>query len=80
MVAALQPLINKRFQMSLETRVSIAEAEQLIKEAFLRNGVKEAVAVSVSTALVAAEAEGQVGHGFSRVKIMSLKLNQKKSM
>ena len=48
--------------MSLETRVSIAEAEQLVKEAFLKNGVKEAVAVSVSTALVAAEVEGQVGH------------------
>ena len=64
--------------MSLETRVSIAEAEQLVKEAFLRNGVKEAVAESVSNALVAAEAEGQVGHGFSRVKDYSLKLNQKK--
>ena len=61
-MAALQPPINKRFQMSLETRVSIAEAEQLVKEAFIRIGVKEAVAVSVSTALVAAEAEGQVGH------------------
>ena len=54
--------------MSLETRVSISEAEQLVKEAFQRNGVKEAVAESVSNALVAAEAEGQVGHGFSRVK------------
>ena len=54
--------------MSLETRVSIAEAEQLVKEAFLRSGVKEDVAESVSNALVAAEAEGQVGHGFSRVK------------
>ncbi len=69
-MAALQPLINKRIQMSLDTRVSIAEAEQLVKEAFLRNGVKEAVAVSVSTALVAAEAE----------EIILLKLNQKKSM
>ena len=64
--------------MSLETRVSIAEAEQLIKEAFLRNGVKEAVAVSVSTALVAAEAEGQVGHGFSRVKDYLAQVKSKK--
>ena len=31
------------------------------------NGVPEAVAGSVATALVAAEAEGQVGHGFSRL-------------
>ena len=64
--------------MSLETRVSIAEAEQLVKEAFLRNGVKEAVAVSVSTALVAAEAEGQVGHGFSRVKDYVAQVKSKK--
>ena len=64
--------------MSLETRVSIAEAEQLVKEAFLRNGVKEAVAVSVSTALVAAEAEGQVGHGFSRVKDYLAQVKSKK--
>ncbi len=77
-MAALQPLINKRFQMSLETRVSIAEAEKLVKEAFLRNGVKEAVAVSVSTALVAAEAEGQVGHGFSRVKDYIAQVKSKK--
>ena len=64
--------------MSLETRVSIAEAEQLVKEAFLRNGVKEAVAVSVSTAIVAAEAEGQVGHGFSRVKDYVAQVKSKK--
>ena len=64
--------------MSVETRVSIAEAEQLIKEAFLRNGVKEAVAESVSNALVAAEAEGQVGHGFSRVKDYVAQVKSKK--
>ena len=64
--------------MSLETRVSIAEAQQLVKEAFLRNGVKEAVAVSVSNALVAAEAEGQVGHGFSRVKDYLAQVKSKK--
>ena len=64
--------------MSLETRVSIAEAEQLVKEAFLRNSVKEAVAESVSNALVAAEAEGQVGHGFSRVKDYLAQVKSKK--
>ena len=64
--------------MSLETRVSISEAEQLVKEAFLRNGVKEAVAESVSNALVAAEAEGQVGHGFSRVKDYLAQVKSKK--
>jgi len=66
--------------MTLETRVSISEAEQLVKKAFLKHGVTENVAASGSTALVAAEAEGQVGHGFSRVKDMLPKLNQKKSM
>ena len=64
--------------MSLETRVSISEAEQLVKEAFLRNSVKEAVAESVSNALVAAEAEGQVGHGFSRVKDYLAQVKSKK--
>jgi len=54
--------------MTLETRVSISKAEQIVKKVFLKNGVKEDVAASVSTALVAAEIEGQIGHGFSRVK------------
>ena len=64
--------------MTLETRVSISEAEQLVKEVFLKNGVKEDVAASVSTALVAAEAEGQVGHGFSRVKDYIAQVKSKK--
>ena len=64
--------------MSLETRVSISEAELLVKNAFLKNGVKEDIAVSVSTALVAAEAEGQVGHGFSRVKDYIAQVKSKK--
>ena len=64
--------------MSLETRISIAEAEQLVKEAFLISGVKEDVAQSVSNALVAAEAEGQVGHGFSRVKDYLAQVKSKK--
>ena len=64
--------------MSLETRVSISEAEQLVKNAFLKNGVKEDIAASVSTALVAAEAEGQVGHGFSRLKDYIAQVKSKK--
>ena len=64
--------------MPLENRVSIAEAEQLVKEAFLKIGVQEDVAASVSTALIAAEAEGQVGHGFSRVKDYIAQVKSKK--
>ena len=64
--------------MTLETRVSISEAEQLVKKAFLKHGVTENVAESVSTALVAAEAEGQVGHGFSRVKDYVAQVKSKK--
>ena len=64
--------------MSLETRVSISEAELLVKSAFLKNGVKEDIAASVSTALVAAEVEGQVGHGFSRVKDYLAQVKSKK--
>jgi (2R)-3-sulfolactate dehydrogenase (NADP+) len=64
--------------MSLETRVSISEAELLVKNAFLKNGVKEDIAASVSTALVAAEVEGQVGHGFSRVKDYLAQVESKK--
>ncbi len=64
--------------MSLETRVSISEAELLVKNAFLKNGVKEDIAASVSTALVAAEVEGQVGHGFSRVKDYLAQVTSKK--
>ena len=64
--------------MSLGTRVSISEAELLVKNAFLKNGVKEDIAASVSTALVAAEVEGQVGHGFSRVKDYLAQVKSKK--
>lgn len=47
--------------------ISIAAAEDLIQRAFVAVGVPEASALSVARALVAAEAEGQVGHGFSRL-------------
>ena len=64
--------------MTLETRVSIFKAEQIVKKVFLKNGVKEDVAASVSTALVAAEIEGQIGHGFSRVKDYIAQVKSKK--
>ncbi|MEN0002329.1 MAG: Ldh family oxidoreductase [Pseudomonadota bacterium] len=48
-------------------RISIAEAEALIVEALLSCGVPSVAARSVARALVAAEAEGQSGHGFSRL-------------
>lgn len=47
--------------------LSIADAEALIHAALRANGVPPTVAASVARALVAAEAEGQVGHGFSRL-------------
>ena len=47
--------------------LSIAEAEALLKAAFTNIGVPDATAASVARALAAAEAEGQVGHGFSRL-------------
>ncbi|MEL7105643.1 MAG: Ldh family oxidoreductase [Pseudomonadota bacterium] len=52
--------------MDKET-ISITEAEALIKAALTANGVAEVSACAVASALVAAEAEGQVGHGFSRL-------------
>lgn len=47
--------------------LSLAEATDLLTKAFLGAGASETNACSVAAALVAAEAEGQVGHGFSRV-------------
>jgi len=47
--------------------ISLADARALMQRAFERAGVTEANAVSVANALVMAEAEGQVGHGFSRL-------------
>lgn len=49
-------------------QISLAEAEALIAAALRANGVPEGAALSVASALVAAEAEGQVGHGFSRLE------------
>ena len=47
--------------------ITMAEATELLHRAFAANGVNDAAARSVAQALVAAEAEGQVGHGFSRL-------------
>ena len=48
-------------------RIPIRAAETLLTTAFEIKGVPPAAAQSVARALVAAEAEGQVGHGFSRL-------------
>lgn len=54
--------------MTIEKQtISISEAKSLLCRAFRANGVPEACAQSVAEALVAAEAEGQQGHGFSRL-------------
>lgn len=50
-----------------DTILSIAEAEDLIADVMRASGAAEAAARSVARALVAAEADGQSGHGFSRV-------------
>jgi (2R)-3-sulfolactate dehydrogenase (NADP+) len=54
--------------MEKTERLTLTDAELLIKSAFANIGVPESTAQSVASALVAAEAEGQVGHGFSRVE------------
>ncbi|WP_243721849.1 Ldh family oxidoreductase [Meridianimarinicoccus aquatilis] len=53
--------------MADKTRISIPDAKQLITAAMSATGVQIDIAASVAEGLVAAEAEGQVGHGFSRV-------------
>jgi len=63
-------------------RISLAEAETLVTSAFKAAGVAHDAAASVGRALVAAEAEGQVGHGFSRIddyiaQVRSRKINPK---
>jgi len=50
-----------------KTRISIADAKALIHAALAASGVPATVCTSVASALVAAEAEGQGGHGFSRL-------------
>lgn len=52
--------------VSTET-ITLSEGRRLIEAAFVAEGVPQETASSIAQALVAAEAEGQVGHGFSRV-------------
>lgn len=49
------------------TALSLAEAERLGRRAFERAGVSEDAAASTARALVAAERDGQKGHGLSRI-------------
>ncbi len=54
--------------MSATETLSLDAARALITSALTANGVPDGAAQSVAAALVAAEAEGQVGHGFSRLE------------
>ncbi|MEM8851921.1 MAG: Ldh family oxidoreductase [Pseudomonadota bacterium] len=49
-------------------QIGLTEATDLIRAALMAQGVREAAARSTAQALVAAEAEGQAGHGFSRLE------------
>jgi (2R)-3-sulfolactate dehydrogenase (NADP+) len=51
-----------------ETVVSLADAEDLVVAALVASNVADANAAHVARALVAAEADGQSGHGLSRVE------------
>ncbi len=53
--------------MTDTVQISMDDAVELIAGAVRSSGVTASVATSVARALVAAEAEGQVGHGFSRL-------------
>jgi (2R)-3-sulfolactate dehydrogenase (NADP+) len=48
-------------------RIPVEEAESLVQSALQRAGTRQASAQSVARALVRAEADGQPGHGLSRV-------------
>ena len=54
--------------MSETVRISIADATDLIYDALTASGATEAQARPTAVALSNAEAEGQVGHGFSRLE------------
>ena len=53
--------------MQEKINIGIDEALELVQNAFVASGLNQQSAQSVARALVMAEAEGQVGHGFSRV-------------
>jgi (2R)-3-sulfolactate dehydrogenase (NADP+) len=58
--------------MSVGVRLSLAAAAALAAEALTANGVSEANAAATARALVAAEADGQSGHGLGRVAAYAL--------
>lgn len=53
--------------MSETTRIGLTDATDLLIRAFSATGLSQEQACAVAAALVRAEAEGQVGHGFSRL-------------
>ena len=53
--------------MSDAVTLSLTQAQDLLTRAFTAGGVSQDAARATAAALVAAEADGQVGHGFSRV-------------
>jgi (2R)-3-sulfolactate dehydrogenase (NADP+) len=53
--------------MANKTRLALDAAQQLAHHALLANGASETAAASTARALVSAEADGQAGHGLSRV-------------
>lgn len=61
------PVSDLKMMSNDKEQISIEDAEGLLFRAFAANNVSELNARSVARALVAAEAEGQVGHGFSRL-------------
>lgn len=68
--------------MSETVHISLSEAEGLLQTALSAAGVPADAAGSVARALVAAQAEGQAGHGFSRLadyvaQVRSGKINAK---
>lgn len=68
MKVAIRCNADRQFNILSDTiQLSLSEAEALLVEAFTANNVPSDTAHSVALALVTAEAEGQVGHGFSRV-------------
>ena len=53
--------------MANKTRLALDAAEQLAHRALVASGTGAAAAASTARALVSAEADGQAGHGLSRV-------------
>ena len=53
--------------MSDVVQISLSDALSIVTKALQNAGVSESVAASVAQGLVAAEAEGQVGHGLTRL-------------